>query len=373
LKSQFDSAQFAPPDFLPDATPDFRSRLQTELIALDYQGTLSGRWTTTVRASYQSDALSSGADIVSVYDTRRRQLTWQNSWTPLADQQFVFALDLLGEAIHSSDYQAPDRDNTGLVFGYTGLFGAQKVQADLRFDHNSAYGNQTTGKLGWGIDLPAGWSLRAVAGTAFRAPTFNDLYFPGYGVETVQPERSRSVEIGVGYQREQTSINATAYHNKVSDLIGYQADPALCPPGFAFGCANNVSQARLQGVTVQGVQQWGDLQFTLALDWLDAKDTITDMDLPRRASHQQTFAVDWNRGPWQLGATLVNVGSRPDAGVIVPSYLLVNLNGRYRLAPKWQLEARVLNAADESYEPVHDYQGLGRQFWLGLRYDGRGL
>jgi vitamin B12 transporter len=33
----------------------------------------------------------------------------------------------------------------------------------------------------------------------------------------------------------------------------------------------------------------------------------------------------------------------------------------------------VQNAADKDYEPVHDYQGVRRQFWLGLRYDGRGL
>jgi vitamin B12 transporter len=41
LKSQFDSAQFAPPDFISDATPDFRNRLSTQLATLDYQGVLS--------------------------------------------------------------------------------------------------------------------------------------------------------------------------------------------------------------------------------------------------------------------------------------------------------------------------------------------
>jgi vitamin B12 transporter len=373
LDSQIDSAQFLPPAFLPDATPDFRSKLGTQLATIDYQGTLSDAWSTSLRASYQSDALRSGADTVSEYDTRRRQLTWLNTWTPRAGQQWVAAIDLLAEAIFSSDYSAPERDNTGLVLGYTGQFGANKLQLDMRYDHNSVYGNQSTGKLGWGVDLAGGWSLRALAGTAFRAPTFNDLYFPGYGVATVLPERSRSVEFGVDYRADTLSMKATAYHNRVSDLIGYQSDPARCPPGFDFGCANNVSQALLRGITLQGAMQWREFQFSAALDWLDAEDTGTGQSLPRRASNQQTLAADWNRGPWQLGATLLNVGSRPDAGVILPSYALLNLNGRYRFAPLWQLEARLLNAADKAYEPVHDYQGLGRQFWIGLRYDGRGL
>ncbi len=373
LRSQFDSAQYLPPNFAPDATPDFRNRLDTQLAAIDYSGVFSDQWSGSLRASYQSDKLQSGADVISIYDTERRQFTAQANWTPTIAQQLVFAVDLLRESISSTDYAAPDRDNTGLVAGYTGRFGDNKLQADLRWDHNSVYGNETTGKLGWGYELTQAWSLRAVAGTAFRAPTFNDLYFPDFGIVTLQPERSRSIEAGIGYQAAATTLSATAYYNKVSDLIGYQSDPAQCPPGFNFGCAGNTSNALLQGITVQGTQQWGAFRFTLALDWLNAKDTDTDQALPRRASNQQTLAVDYNDGPWQLGGTLLNVGSRPDGGTQLPAYQLLNLNARYRVAAMWQLEARLQNALDESYQPVKDYQGSTRMFWIGLRFDGRGL
>ena len=373
LRSQFDSAEYPPPNFAPDASPDFRNRLTTQLTTLQYQGTLSSEWTNLLRASYQTDQLQSGANVVSRYDTTRRQLTAQTTWTPSAQHQWVAAVDLLTESIHSSDYQAPERDNTGLIVGYTGRFGAQKLQADLRWDHNSVYQNQTTGKLGWGMDLSECWSVRAVAGTAFRAPTFNDLYFPNFGVATLQPERSRSVEAGLNYQAAQSSVAATAYYNKVSDLIGYQPDPNQCPPGLNFGCAANTSRALLQGLTLQGLQQWGQFQFTLALDWLNAKDTDTDQTLPRRAANQQTLAVDWNEGPWQLGATALRVSQRPDAGVMLPAYALLNLNARWRFERFWQIEARLQNAFDKDYQPARDYQDVGRQFWLGLRYDGKGL
>ena len=373
LRSQFDSAEFAPPNFLPDPSPDFRNRLTTQLTTLDYQGTLSSEWAALLRASYQTEQLESGANVVYGYDTTRRQLTAQATWTPSAQHQVVGAIDLLTESIHSSEYAAPERDNTGLIVGYTGRFGAQKLQADLRWDHNSVYDNQTTGKLGWGMDLSEAWSLRAVAGTAFRAPTFNDLYFPGYGVATLQPERSRSFEAGVDYKADTTAVNATAYYNKVSDLIGYQPDPNQCPPGFPFGCAGNTARALLQGITLQGLQQWGQFQFTLALDWLNAKDRDTDATLPRRAANQQTFAVDYNEGPWQLGGTVLRVSQRPDLGVLLPAYTLLNLNARWRFERFWQVEARLQNATDRDYEPARDYQDVGRQFWIGLRYDGRGL
>ena len=373
LRSMFDSAEFPPPNFLPDPSPDFRNRLNTQLTTLDYQGTLSSAWAGLLRASYQTDQLESGANVISTFDTARRQITAQATWTPSAQHQVVGAVDLLTESIHSSSFDAPERDNTGLVVGYTGRFGAQKLQADLRWDHNSVYDNQTTGKLGWGMDLSEAWSLRAVAGTAFRAPTFNDLYFPGYGVETLQPERSRSFEAGVDYKAAQTSVATTVYYNKVSDLIGYQSDPNQCPPGFPFGCAGNTARALLQGITMQGLQQWGQFQFTLALDWLNAKDRDTDTTLPRRAANQQTFAVDWNEGPWQLGGTVLRVSQRPDGGELLSAYALLNLNARWRFERFWQIEARLQNATDRDYQPARDYQDVGRQFWVGLRYDGKGL
>lgn len=373
LRSQYDSAEFAPPSFLPDPSPDFRNRLATQLTTLQYDGVLSPEWTALVRASYQTDQLESGANVVYSYDTTRRQFTAQTTWTPAAQHQLVGAVDLLTESIHSSQYQAPERDNTGLTLGYTGRFGAHKLQADLRWDHNSVYDNQTTGKLGWGMDIAEGWALRAVAGTAFRAPTFNDLYYPNFGVTTLQPERSRSIEAGVDYKAEATTVAATAYYNKVSDLIGYQPDPNQCPPGFPFGCAGNTARALLQGVTMQGWQQWGHFQFTLALDWLNAKDRDTDSTLPRRAANQQTFAVDYNVGPWQLGGTVLRVSQRPDGGVLLPAYALLNLNARWRFERFWQIEARLQNATDRDYQPARDYQDAGRQFWLGLRYDGKGL
>lgn len=373
LRSQFDSAQYAPPNFLPDASPDFRNRIDTQLVAIEYQGVMSSEWTNLLRASYQSDKLESGADFLGLYDTTRRQITAQTTWTPSAAHQWLAAIDLLTTSITSSEFSAPDRDNTGLVLGYTGRFGAQKLQADLRWDHNSVYDDQTTGKLGWGMDVAPGWSVRAVAGTAFRAPTFNDLYFPNYGVDTLLPERSRSIEAGLNYQAEQTTVAATAYYNKVSDLIGYQADPSLCPPGLNFGCAGNTGRALLQGITLQGLQQLGKFQFTLALDWLNAKDRDTDQTLPRRAANQQTFAVDYNQGPWQLGGTVLRVSQRPDAGVLLPAYALLNLNARWRFERFWQVEARLQNAFDKDFPPALDYQDVGRQFWIGLRYDGKGL
>jgi alanine-glyoxylate transaminase/serine-glyoxylate transaminase/serine-pyruvate transaminase len=83
----------------------------------------------------------------------------------------------------------------------------------------------------------------------------------------------------------------------------------------------------------------------------------------------QTLAADWRQGPWTLGASLVHLGSRPDGGIELAAETTLDLAATWRLAPGWQVAARLDNATDEARVPARDYQGLGRQAWLVLRWE----
>ena len=82
---------------------------------------------------------------------------------------------------------------------------------------------------------------------------------------------------------------------------------------------------------------------------------------------------DYAIGAWTLGASVVGVGSRPDGGITLGSYATLDLTARWRVAPQWQVEAKLLNATDRNIQPARDYQALGRQAWIGLRFDGQGI
>jgi vitamin B12 transporter len=376
LNAQFDSAEFNPPDFLPDPSPDFRNHLTTKLASVDYRGDISPLWTVTLQASKNIDDANSGGTTLSRFKTDREQATWQNALHFGPDQQVVLAYEYLHEAVEADVFiDEPKRNNNALIGGYSGAFGASNVEASLRHDDNSVYGNNTTGSLGYSYQLTKQLKLRALGGTTFRAPTFNDLFYPGFGVPTIQPERGKSIEVGAEWKAGGTSASATAYRNDVKDLIGVQPDPTMCPPepAYAFGCAANTGRARLQGVTLTGAQRWGGLNLSAIVDFLDATDQATGERLPRRADHQETVAANYEFGAWTLGASLLDVGARPDGGIVLGGYALVDLRATWRFAPTWRLEATLMNALDHRVEPVRDYQGLGRQAWIGVRFDGKGL
>jgi vitamin B12 transporter len=376
LDAQYDGSEFLPPNFTPDASPDFRNKLRNSVVSLDYRGVIDSAWTTSAQLARNEDDLRSGGSVIDRFRTRRDQFTGQAAWKASADQQWVLAYEHLNEKAESTQYLGDvKRSNNALVLGYTGQFGAQVLQADLRHDDNSIYGGNTTGRLGWSLEVAKGLRVRALAGTTFRAPSFNDLFYPGYGVDTVTPERGRSVELGINWRAGGSEASATVYQNRVRDMIGFEADNTLCPsgPAYFYGCARNIGRARLQGATFSGSQRWGALQVSGTIDVLDAKDLDTHQRLARRAAHQESLSADYGVGAWRFGAALLAVGARPDGTVTLANYETLDLRVGWRFAPQWQLEAKLLNATDRAIEPVRDYQSLGRQAWIGVRFDSKGL
>ncbi|MCE9658335.1 MAG: TonB-dependent receptor [Burkholderiales bacterium] len=379
LNAQYDSSEFVPPDFAQDASPDFRNHLKTSVVSLDYRGKMSDLWTTTLQASKGIDDLESGGTVTDRFKTERQQATWQNALSFGPDHQVVLAYEYLREKADVSVFpEKQSRNNNALIAGYSGVFGPAGLQASLRHDDNSVYGNNTTGSVGASYQVTPSFKVRALYGTTFRAPTFNDLYYPGFGVASIKPEKGKGIELGLAWQSGDTTAGATVYRNKVKDLIGYQSDSTQCPVNpddpfyYAFGCAANTSRALLKGATLTLGQHWNGLSLRAIVDFLDATDSDTGVRLARRAAHQETVTADYGFGAWTVGGSVVSVGSRPDGGVVLGGYGVVDLRSTWRFAPQWRVEANLTNALDHRVEPARDYRGLGRQAWIGIRYDGNG-
>lgn len=369
LNAQYDASEYGA-DFSQDPSPDFRNRLDNRTAALDWKADWSADWSTLLRASTQESDSHAGGGTIDHYRTQRKQLDAQLTWRPLAGQQLTLAYEALREEVKATSYGG-ERDNDALVLAYAGSFNGLSLQADFRHDDNEVFGDVDTGRLGAAYALGGGWRLRGLAGQSFRAPSFNDLYFPNYGVPTIRPERSKSIEFGIDGRFANGDFSATVYRNRARDLIAFEPDRRFCPtdPGFNFGCAANIGHARMQGLSLNGGLQAGPWRGRAVVDFLEAKDTDTGQRLARRAAHQATLSVDYDGGPWLVGVSALNVGARPDGGKMLAAYTSIDLRARWRFSPQWQLEAKLLNATDRDIEPARDYQALGRQAWIGVRWD----
>ena len=103
----------------------------------------------------------------------------------------------------------------------------EDVQLALRRDDDDQFGGKTTGNAAWGLGFGDGWRVTAGYGTAFKAPTFNELYYPFFGNPALRPESSRTAEAGLAWRGERVGLHLDAFETRVRDLIAYDASLGL--------------------------------------------------------------------------------------------------------------------------------------------------
>src|SRR5207248_2330674 len=118
------------------------------------------------------------------FRTRQRQYAWQNDL--LLDDlgvpgRLVLAVERREERVDTEPaFAVSSRTTNAVIAVYALVAGPHAFQANLRNDDSNQYGSRTTGALAYGYRVSPQWRFTVSGGTAFKAPTFNDLYFPGF-------------------------------------------------------------------------------------------------------------------------------------------------------------------------------------------------
>lgn len=313
-----------------------------------------------------SDNFKDGA-FKSRFDTTRDTVSLQNDITLGQTHLVTVGLDYQNDKIDSTEaYAVTARDNEGLFAQYQGAFGPQNVQFAVRRDDNEQFGEHTTGGLAWGYDLDKDLRVTASYGTAFKAPTFNELYFPDFGNPNLRPEESRSYELGVRGKNAWGGWSLSAYQTDVDDLIAF--DAATFAPA-------NIDEARIRGIEAVLSVRLSEWQLRSSLTLLDPENRASGANygkvLPRRA--EQALRVDLDRtfGKFRVGGSLLSEGRRYDDLANtreMGGYAILNLRGEYVLTRAWRLQARIENLFDKEYETASYYNQPGRSFFVTLRY-----
>ncbi|MEO6264826.1 MAG: TonB-dependent vitamin B12 receptor [Luteimonas sp.] len=257
------------------------------------------------------------------------------------------------------------RGNRAGFAQYQGRFGHHDLQASLRRDDNDQFGSHTTGGLAWGIDAGHDVRLTANVGTAFKAPTFNELYYPFFGNPDLRPEESRSTEVGIAQRLDGWHWQPNAYQTTIDDLIVYDT---------AIFKANNLESARIRGAELTAGATIAGWDLSAQASVVDPRNRSAgnfDNLLPRRATQGARLDLDRAFGDWRIGASWIAEGTRYDDvanSLRVGGYATLDLRAEYALVPDWTLQANLRNAFDRDYETAAFYNQPGREFGLSLRW-----
>lgn len=307
-----------------------------------------------------------GDVFLDTFSTNRDSATLQGDFGIAQDQLLTVGLDWLRDEVSGTiDYAESERDNKAAFVQYQGKFGAQSLEASVRNDDNQQFGNHTTGSAAWGLGFAENWRVTAGYGTAFKAPTFNELYFPFFGNPNLEPEESRTWELALAFRGDAFKVQLDTFSTDVDDLIAFD---------ISINLPNNVDKARIRGAELSADTVVADWTIAGAISYVDTENRsgfFAGNELARRARDSARLDVDRAFGAFRVGLTATGEGSRYDDVANsrrLGGYGTLDLRAEYAFTSALSLQARVANVFDREYETVAFYNQPGREWYLTLRY-----
>lgn len=288
------------------------------------------------------------------------QTDWSNQLST------VFGTDGQFESVETNEYADQDRTNLSLFSQVETQLREYRLQVGARLDENSDYGTHLTGNIALATFIVGNIEGIVSTGTAFKAPTFNDLYYPGYGDEDVKPEESETLELAVRQFTDSGYWRVSLYQTKTDNLIAASdASPYL---------ATNINEASMEGVELEWQHNLGQYRFDANASYIEAHDG----DDKRLAN-----IPDWSGAgsiTRFIGAHSVSLDIKTEEGRVSGSekmdgYMVAGLGGNYRFGrdKRSELFGRIDNLFDTDYVLNHDSSGYdyntpGRTFKVGIEY-----
>ncbi len=302
------------------------------------------------------------------FNTIRDTISVLNNFTIDDNHLLTVGMDYQNDHVDSTEaFTVNKRNNWGVFTQHQASIDKHNVQLSLRHDDNQQFGSRVTGGAGWGYSITDKLRLTANFGSAYKAPTFNELYFPGFGNANLRPEESRSFEFGARGNMDWGSWSLNVYETRIDNLISFDAS--------TFAPAN-INKARIRGLEAIVNTQIGGWRLNGNLTFLDPENRSSDANkgniLPRRP--EQSFRLEANRTFFDkimLGMMFLAEGERFDDlnnTRKLDSYTKFDLRSEYNLSKHWRLQGRIENLFDKDYETAAFFNQPGRNFFITLRY-----
>lgn len=301
--------------------------------------------------------------------TRRDELDYQLNQQLLPELSGLVGVNWYQEQVEKAPpaYTQSQRINRAVFTGLQYQPENWLFEVAARLDNFSDFGRQHTWQLAAGYYLTTDWLLRVSRGTAFKAPSFNQLFWPGFGNPQLQPETAVANELGLRYQGQQWQSELALFEREVANLIQGVVQ------------AENVLLAKIRGLETQlhwQQQQWST---QLAYTWLDPRNLQTQQPLLQRPKHSLNWRADWQFHNGQLFATADyqsktfqgfnwnTMRDFPELG----GFTVFGFGASFQLHTDWLVQVKLDNLLDKQYQTISDFATAGRTFGVQVRYQSR--
>jgi len=333
-----------------------------------FKANLLSRWDAKLLAGRSIDTSKNflGKNFSSKFETARNTASLQNDIFVASTDVLTVGLDYQNDQVKSTTvYDENERDNYGGFAQYQGNVWRINYNLAARRDDNEQFGKYNTGSGGLRIDyLRALWTS-ASYGTAFAAPSFNDLYFPGFSNANLDPEESVTTELAIGGEVPHLVWSLHGYQTRIDNLIAFDS----------FFNVGNINKAEIIGAELNmDIRLW-DWLLKVGLTGLKPENKSGGTDdgniLPRRSQNSAKIDVQYRIAKWTNGLTVFYDGKRYDDLAntkVLDGYTLVGMRTEIAADEEWRLELKIDNLMKVKYETAEYYNQPGRTVMFNIRY-----
>ncbi len=323
-------------------------------------------WKTRVEFGHTENrekTLDKLSDERTVFNTYRDSVNWQNDLTLDARNSLILGGDWYEDRINSSTaFEENSRWNRAAFIQHRYQADSFSTELGLRHDDNQQFGGQNTWSGTFTLPLNPDNDLLLSYSEGFRAPTFNDLYYPDFSNPALKPETSKSYELQWRSQLSDSSrLEASIYRTDLEDAIIFGSNSR----------PENVASARINGFEAALKQELFGWQSNLGVAIIDPRDRDTGHTLARRARRTMSWDLDRQFDRLSLGASWQAVSSSYDDKDNTQSlggYGLIGLRSSWALNREIKLDLKVDNLLDKGYSrALYSYDGSQ----YGYREEGR--
>lgn len=306
----------------------------------------------------------------SYYNTENNESDLNLKWKFTPNQNI-----LVGATYNDANYKSNTILNSDKSVNSTGYYLQHQLKNDLfdtqvgvRLEDNQRFGTHTVGQGAIRYHFLPNASIYANIGSAFRAPTLNELYSQWGGNENLAPEESTSYEMGINYDlTSNVSTNFSVYHTKIKDLIAYNA-----------GTNTNIAKANFTGGEAGIKWQQDDLFLSTEYAYVKTENEKDNTEIAYRPRQTITVSTGLENAIYGISASLIaRSKSYADSAnsMRIPGYATVDLNAYWNIIPNVKVFTNIQNVGDVQYRevlntyPSNDwYVNTGRQASVGVTF-----
>ena len=336
---------------------------------------ITDSWSTNIQLGKSTDnaeELSADVDLSQFYldgifNTTKTEATWFNAIELEADTLLSLSLDYQKDEVDSSNnYDVSSRDNKAAFLQYKLKSDGADVSFGARRDDNEQFGEHTTTSVMAGQDVSDNVRLNFSYGEGFKAPTFNDLYYPGSGNANLMPEESKNYELGLKANWNNSSLNVGLFNNSIENIILWNS---------SISAPDNTENVEISGLEFSLNTQVANWMLGLSGTVMNPEDKSSGNILVRRAERSASLDGDYSVGNYGLGFTIYSQSHTFDDAantLRLGGYTTLALRANFDLSDNWKVKVNANNLNDKEYVTASgflgNYRSMGRELLFTVAY-----